>query len=80
MTAARTRRVASAARRRGRPRPWRAIAYAVDAEAPNGRRREVAGRTAASTQDGLTRFVSTHRQAGDAVDVFRVVSIEDLLP
>ena len=72
---ARARRARSTARRR----PWRAIAYVVDPVAPNGRRREVAGRVAASTQDGLARFVTAHRLAGDAVDVFRVSSIDEVL-
>lgn len=75
MSAARARRARLAARRR----PWRAIAYVVDPIAPEGRRRAVAGRTAATTQDGLTRFVNSHRLAGDAVDVFRVASIDEFL-
>jgi hypothetical protein len=67
------------ARRAGRPRPWRAIAYVVDPVAPNGRRREVAGRVSAATQDGLTRWVNAHRLAGDAVDVYRVGSFDEVL-
>lgn len=73
------------ARRRGtrrrshRSRLWRATAYVVDPTAPNGRRREVAGRTSATTQDGLARFVNAHRRQGHAVDVIRVVELEELL-
>jgi hypothetical protein len=64
---------------RGRERPWRAIAYVPDAQAPNGRRRHVAGRVAACTADGLTRWITSHRRAGHVIDVFRVSSIEDVL-
>lgn len=66
-------------RRQCRRRPWRAIAYVVDPTAPNGRRRLVAGRVAAATPDGLTRWLNAHRTAGHAVDVYRVASIEDVL-
>lgn len=60
-------------------RPWRAIAYRPDAIAPNGRKREVTGRTSASTEAGLARFVARHEAAGDVVDRWQVQSIEDLL-
>lgn len=53
-------------------RPWRAIAYRPDALAPNGRKREVTGRTAAATRAGLDRFVDQHETAGDVVDVWQV--------
>ena len=66
-------------RRRGRPRLWRAIAFVPDPVAPNGRRREVAGRVSACTQDGLTRWVNEQRAKGNAVDVYRVGTIEDVL-
>lgn len=68
-----------AARRAYRPRPWRAVAYVPDPTAPNGRRREIAGRASALTEDGLTRFRSSHRRAGHAVDVFRLTGLEELL-
>lgn len=62
-----------------RARMWRAVAYIPDPTAPNGRRREVAGRTAAVTLDGLSRFIREHEARGHAVDVSRLTSIEDFL-
>jgi hypothetical protein len=56
-------------------RPWRAIAYRPDALAPNGRKREVTGRTAAASEDGLARFIDQHEAAGDVVDVWKVQSL-----
>ena len=58
-------------------RPWRAIAYRPDALAPNGRKREVTGRTSAASRAGLDRFIDRHEGDGDVVDVWRVQSIED---
>lgn len=74
-----------ASRARGRARTyrarlWRAVAFVPDPTAPNGRRRELAGQTSATTQDGLTRFVNAHRRRGHAVDVFRLTELEELLP
>lgn len=57
-------------------RPWRAVAYVVDPTSPNGRRREVAGRTAARTRDGLDAFVLKHQRLGHPLDVFEVLAIE----
>jgi hypothetical protein len=60
-------------------RPWRAIAYRPDPLAPNGRKRDVTGRTSATTEQGLNRFVNQHEAAGDVVDRWRVSTIEDHL-
>ena len=68
-----------ARRRASRPRPWRAVAFIPDPTAPNGRRREVAARAAATTEEGLARFRLEHRLAGHAVDVVRVSDLEELL-
>lgn len=65
-------------RRTYRRRPWRAVAYVPDATAPHGRRRVVAGRASACTEDGLARFRLEHRRAGHAVDVFRIDSLEEV--
>lgn len=62
-----------------RPRPYRAVAFIPDPTAPNGRRRTVAGRTAACSPDGLAAFIAKHTAAGNAVTCFRVLSIEDVL-
>lgn len=51
-------------------RPWRAVAYLPDKY--GGRRRQLVGYANAKTQDGLTRFVLRHRQAGHETDVWRV--------
>lgn len=61
-----------------KPRPWRAVAFVPDPSAPNGRRREIAGKTSATTEDGLIRFVRRHRAAGHKLDVFRVQGIDEL--
>lgn len=60
-----------------RRRPWRAIAYVPDFTAPQGRRRVVAGRVAATTPDGLTAWLNRQRSAGNQVAVFRVSTLED---
>jgi hypothetical protein len=60
----------------GRRRPWRAIAYVVDPTSPNGRRREVAGRTAAVKREGLDEFIKRHRRAGHPLDVYEVLAID----
>lgn len=70
---------ARARRRVYRPRAWRAVAYVPDPTAPQGRRRELAGRTAATTPDGLARFKLAHEAQGHAVDVFKVAGLEELL-
>jgi hypothetical protein len=59
-----------------RPRLWRAIAYVPDQTAPNGRRRAVAGRVAACTPDGLSRWILEQRRRGNVVDVIRVHDLE----
>lgn len=59
------------------PRPWRATAHR-----PNpygGRRRQLVGRAAARTEDGLARFVDQHSAAGDAVATWRVQALEEEL-
>lgn len=61
-------------------RPWRAIAYKPDALAPNGRKREVTGRTSAATEQGLAGFIERHEADGDLIDSWRVQSIDDLEP
>lgn len=61
---------------RGRPRLWRAIAYVPDETAPNGRRRKVAGRVAACTPDGLSRWILEQRRRGNVVDVLHVPDLE----
>lgn len=48
------------------------MAYKPDATAPNGRTREVTGRAAACTEDGLADFVARHVEAGDVVDLYEV--------
>lgn len=48
------------------------MAFKPDATAPNGRRREVTGRTAACTREGLQPFVDRHRAVGDVVDILDV--------
>jgi hypothetical protein len=55
-------------------RPWRAIAYETDptGQGIQGRKRAVAGRTAARTEAGLAPFITRHRAAGHAVDWYEV--------
>lgn len=61
-------------------RPWRAIAYVPDPTGQvTGRSRAVAGRVSAKTASGLRRFIARQRAAGNAVDTFRVDTIEDHL-
>lgn len=55
-----------------RRRPWRAVAYKPDPTAPNGRSREVTGRTAACTEEGLAEFVLRQVDAGNVVDLYEV--------
>lgn len=59
-----------------RPRLWRAVAYKPDPTAPQGRRRVVAGRTSATTPDGLSRFMAAHRSQGHVVDVIQVSTLD----
>lgn len=61
---------------RGRPRPFRAIAYTPDWTSPNGRRRVVAGRTAAVTRAGLDRWIRAHEAKGNVVDVIVVDALD----
>lgn len=63
--------------RRAPRRPWRAIAYVPDPVAPNGRRREVAGRAAAATPTGLGAWVARQRAAGNVVDKYRVGTLDE---
>lgn len=58
----------------GRERPWRAIAYVPDPTGQGlaGRKREVAGRTAAKTRQGLQPFIDRQTTQGNVVDVFDV--------
>lgn len=48
------------------------MAYRPDATAPNGRTREVTGRAAACTEDGLADFVLRQVTAGNVVDMHEV--------
>jgi hypothetical protein len=48
------------------------VAYKPDPTAPNGRTREVTGRAAACTEEGLADFVLRHVEAGDVVDLVEV--------
>lgn len=58
----------------GRERPWRATAFVPDPTGQGlaGRKREVAGRAAAKTRDGLARFITRHEAQGHAIDVVEV--------
>lgn len=58
-----------------RRRPFRATAFVPDPTAPNGRKREVAGRVAAASREGLDRFVNAHRAAGHEVDVVEILPL-----
>lgn len=59
-----------------RRRPWRAVAFKPDPTAPNGRKREVTGRTAACTPDGLNGFIRRQTLAGNVVDTLKVLELE----
>lgn len=61
-----------------RGRPWRALAFRPDATAPYGRKRELMGRTAACTREGLQAFVSRHEDQGHVVDVLEVQPLEGM--
>lgn len=63
-----------------RRRPFRATAFVPDPTAPNGRKREVAGRVAAASRSGLDRFVNAHRAAGHEVDVVEILDLLDEIP
>lgn len=63
-----------------RPRPFRAIAFVPDETAPNGRRREVAGRVAACTREGLDAWITRQVAAGNVVDVIEVLDLLDEIP
>lgn len=58
-----------------RRRPWRAVAYVPDATAPQGRKRAVAGQTAACTQEGLADFLTRHHEQGHVVDVIHLEAL-----
>lgn len=62
----------------GRERPWRATAFIPDPTGQTlaGRRRVVAGRTAAKTKAGLTRFTEEHEGLGHVVDVVEVLPLQ----
>lgn len=62
----------------GRERPWRAIAYVPDptGQTVAGRKRVVAGRTAAKTREGLAGFIARQEAQGNVVDVFTVDPID----
>lgn len=62
-----------------RPRPYRAIAYVPDVTAPNGRRRQVAGRVAACTPEGLEAWIARQTAAGNVVDRLEVHGMFDTL-
>lgn len=61
----------------GRERPWRATAFIPDPTGQTlaGRKRVVAGRTAAKTEAGLARFVTQHEGLGHVVDVVEVLPL-----
>lgn len=61
-----------------RRRPWRAVAYIPDATAPQGRKREVAGQTAACEQEGLDAFKDRHTEQGHVVDVVHLETLPGL--
>lgn len=60
-----------------RRRPFRATAFVPDPTAPNGRRREVAGRAAACSRAGLDAFVARHEAAGHEVDLVEILDLLD---
>lgn len=59
-----------------RRRPWRAVAFVPDATAPTGRKRELAGRTAACTREGLQPFLDRHVALGHVCDVLEVQPLQ----
>lgn len=48
------------------------MAFRPDPTAPNGRKRDVVGRTSACTQAGLSGFLRRHQEQGHVVDVLEV--------
>ena len=58
------------------PRPYRARAFAPH-DPTHGRARPVTGHAAAKTREGLDRFVTAHRAAGDDVQIVEVLELLD---